>query len=50
MDANIICSAISPILGFYQGFLDLMFGFISIIGIPAPSVTSFFGGLFGCTI
>jgi hypothetical protein len=48
MDANIICSAVSPILGFYQGFLDLFFGFISVIGIPAPDVTSLVGGLLGC--
>ncbi|HKQ47985.1 MAG TPA: hypothetical protein VJZ71_07955 [Phycisphaerae bacterium] len=48
MDANIICSAVSPILGFYQGFLDFFFGFISFVGIPAPSISSLVGGIFGC--
>jgi hypothetical protein len=48
MDANIICSVVSPVLGFYQGFLDLFFGFISFIGIPAPSISSLVGGVLGC--
>ncbi len=45
-----LCVMLSAFFAVFQGMLDVMLGFVTLIGLEVPKVSDWFGSVFGCNV